>query len=796
MRKILFVLVSFCLISINIYAQETSDPKGGEKLETNTTNSNTESPQNNSVEGTGNASLAKTQSTLSTSSTTSDGSTEVPGKAFEPKTFAQNPDLLGIISNSVNLYTGGVALPLNLISIPGRNGLNANVAINYSSDIHHLIKTWNQDAPTGILGLGWSMDYPKIIVDNKGTGTRDDDVFYLVEGGSSIELICIAKNQTDNTYTYSSKTYANWKITYYETSEYWVIEKENGMKYYYGNSSDSKQYIVKWGNWIGNSAQPTGQSQQVSIWNLSSIENYWKDNIRYEYDDTLGTVGTGNKLYTVASYLKRIYADGGQVIEFQYANKNNNEYQDPHTEQLTEPDAYQERLETRYLNSILVKSKNNNTLFNVNFAYQPYTYNGIVKRQLISITQSNFEGETLPPLSFQYNSFEPNTGALSTVTLPEGGMVTYSYASEQISKSVRDLTISSPGEDWSEPRVWIAKDYVVVTWRQWTNYDGNKNAQNVKVYVYEWNGKWTGGYVTTLSGIVLDGKHQSFDISLQEKFFTVLSYPDKDIQDSHRSFYNVYIVSKDEKKSGNWNVFTDQLGSGYYNGTIGGGDNFATIGIQTNPSPTGNQSLVVTYTKNASGSWTISHGTPLLDSYSPSMSGCAKNNYILSHVSNANSSTSDLINLYHLDRLGHWNYNSFATSYKAGSAVKWYGGNSIAFALPYGCWNYAVRWDDDYTYHEIGVGNVIGQNLQLESPVFVLGNSMGVIAAPIYTQVLRFDGLNWYGIGSGIINYYNTCLQVLDDCIILRRDNTNLDRYDFDPNKLSWYASPHLLDHF
>src|ERR1700755_3661187 len=82
------------------------------------------------------------------------------GPAPAPKVngFKLGSDDLGSLSNSVNLLTGDLNLPMNLVSMPGRNGLGIDVSITYSSaNIENVVDTWNLDAPTGTLGLGWSM---------------------------------------------------------------------------------------------------------------------------------------------------------------------------------------------------------------------------------------------------------------------------------------------------------------------------------------------------------------------------------------------------------------------------------------------------------------------------------------------------------------------------------------------------------------------------------------------------------------------------------------------------------------
>src|SRR5690242_8762803 len=86
----------------------------------------------------------------------------------------------GDVGNSVNLFRGDVNFPLNLVSIQGRNDLNVAVTAFYGSNVSQQVSTWNMSAPTDVLGVGWSLPFEKIVVDNQATGTNTDDTFYLV----------------------------------------------------------------------------------------------------------------------------------------------------------------------------------------------------------------------------------------------------------------------------------------------------------------------------------------------------------------------------------------------------------------------------------------------------------------------------------------------------------------------------------------------------------------------------------------------------------------------------------------
>jgi hypothetical protein len=91
-------------------------------------------------------------------------------------------------SATVNLATGNVTFPVNLFSLPGRNGLDFNLAINYNSNVRQIVDTCNLDAPTSVLGLGWSFIQDQIVRNTRGTGSTLDDSYFLVSGGTMLPL--------------------------------------------------------------------------------------------------------------------------------------------------------------------------------------------------------------------------------------------------------------------------------------------------------------------------------------------------------------------------------------------------------------------------------------------------------------------------------------------------------------------------------------------------------------------------------------------------------------------------------
>jgi len=98
-------------------------------------------------------------------------------------------------NSTVQLATGNVSFPVRLFSLAGRNGLDFNLAISYNSGgIHRAVDTSNVEAPTGLLGLGWSLPREAIIRNTGATGTSVDDVYYLVAGGNLYQLFKASSN--------------------------------------------------------------------------------------------------------------------------------------------------------------------------------------------------------------------------------------------------------------------------------------------------------------------------------------------------------------------------------------------------------------------------------------------------------------------------------------------------------------------------------------------------------------------------------------------------------------------------
>lgn len=757
---------------------------------------------------------------------------DAPRPAPEIRGFNLSPDNVGAIANTVNLYTGDLSLPLNLISISGRNGLSVDVSISYNSNVQNQVDTWNLEAPAGILGLGWSMNIPKIVADTKQTGTREDDTYYLLEGGSSNRLIRThsGSDASGSYYTYETKNYQFWRIRYYyDIAEItgstvsgtgpnkWEITKEDGMKYVYGDKNSGRgtlQFGVRWENWIGNSSQTLGQSQLAIGWNLSEIVNLYGEKITYEYINVEQFVGSGSgQKHTEASYIKEIKDVIGRKVQFFYNEKQVQFYMEPHTEQ-AEPDAYQEVYEKKYLDHIDVIQEGGLKQLSVNFKYNALDFSGNKAKMLLGyIEERNNADQAQPGIQFDY--FQTTTsngykGFLNKITYPTGGTVTYSYktSNNTINRSNRQLTINAP-PGFAEPKVWIGQDYVVVAWRAY-NASDDSNPKEVKLYVYQWVGEWKEQYLQSIGSVRLVGElnpivgnpfldYMDFQVVLEDNFFGVLV-------PGASTYYNLWILSKTESARGNWTSYSRTVDCGPCAGTswpcentrptLLSGENFIALApfIDDSTRP----SHLYTYQGN---SW----ADVVLNQTSGNHFYTAGNNYFFSHNRVGTNGLAQM-NFSYLSEDKKWvtkewsNTLTFGVSNLVNNKSYWHGANSLMVAMANDNPEYAYRWDLTYTnfYRDSkdnNNNNLFG-SLTDSDPVVIMNNSM----IAIYGTLARYDGKFWYtntiGHNHGGMTFFPFAYG--DDYVVRSTEYVSSNNYkggrkEFNPNQLQWNAD-YIMD--
>jgi RHS repeat-associated protein len=484
--------------------------------------------------------------------------------------FEFDKNAIGNIKSSVNKFRGCVSLPIDFLTVPGREGLDVKISALYSSNIRNTLNTWNLDAPTGILGLGWQMPIERIVVDKAGSGSATSDNYYLVSNGSASPMVKTGES-FDGKWQFQLRNFEFWLVQYDPGKKIWLIVKENGFVYTYGDGSDASsnatQWGVSWGNWMGSSSQRAAQEQFPLAWNLASIVTPSGYQIQYCYQNINQTVMSNGLQYTQASYLKQVIDSYGRTITFNYGDKfgalnpdtdtNDTspiiEYQAPHT-QPSAPNAYQDRYETLFLDTIDIADANGEGLWGLKFTYTfinhaptgDSNYSLMYKRCLQSVFQYSNYGETLPAMLFEYvdkASNNINPGALSSVIYPTGGKASFAYKTNSINSS-KKITMNNPLQG-STPRVWFGTNYIVFTYC---------TPGAMKVIVQSWDGQWSTQDVT---GVMANKsvKQDSLMVHTSDNFFA-LSFRNTSTNNDE-----LFLFRNDDRgmelRFGRWNLYNN-----------------------------------------------------------------------------------------------------------------------------------------------------------------------------------------------------------------------------------------------
>jgi len=455
-----------------------------------------------------------------------------PDKANVPaiRSFEFNDAAVGDIKTSVNQFRGTLSLPIDFLTLEGRKGLDVKVSALYSSNIARDVETWNLDAPTGILGLGWQMPVERIVVETSGNGSPASDRHFLIAGGSANPMICTGTD-TAGRQSYQLRQFQFWQITYDPADESWRIVKEDGTVHSYGGpgAANAVQWGVRWGNFTGSSSRLDGQERYARAWNLARTETVAGDAVSYEYRATEVAVGDrGGRTYTQASYVSQITDSLGRVVKFVYGEKYG--AGNPSPQQIVEyqaantgkpaPNAYQDVYETLYLERVEVFNAQGRQIHGLTYTYDFINLAATTdpardlmwKRVLTSVFQWSPEGRVLPSMRFAYDNDTSavNPGALIKITYPGGAEASVGYK-ELVLDAPRRTTLKNPlGQ--ATPGVWHGPDYVL------TSFTG---ASGFRLLVSTWNGRWQSVDITPAALRNAQIDPQSLWASPQEGYLAV-----------------------------------------------------------------------------------------------------------------------------------------------------------------------------------------------------------------------------------------------------------------------------------
>ena len=402
------------------------------------------------------------------------------------------------LNDAIDPSTGTLRLTVPLASLPDTVGPPFALAASYASPVAPEIYGWNLSAPTGVLGLGWSLGLMRIVAIHPVDTSVAGAAYYLESGAAIIALIRLG-TAPDGGETYGRIDGAFWKITFYRAAQRWLLIDENGIRFTFGGSATANAIAtrVAWNDWIGASIAVPGQASVATAWRLAQIEDLWGNVTEFDYRQVTETVGSGVDTYAQATYLATVTGSSGGRLILDYDDKAAAEYQPAHT-MPPPPNAWQSVYETQFLKSISVVSPAGTTLQTIALAYGSLGTGNWTKRLLTGVQLVPPAGQASPGVKLVYGTAgagsDPSYGQLIEVTTPEGGVANVSYAAVSPALSNRSATLQAPtgGKSFANPTLSLGADYAVALWH------ASDNSQ-CAVTAAAWDGRWVPTPLATLT---------------------------------------------------------------------------------------------------------------------------------------------------------------------------------------------------------------------------------------------------------------------------------------------------------
>ena len=389
----------------------------------------------------------------------------------------------------VNLLSGTVALSKTLASISAGDA-QASFSMSYSGNITQAVNNRNDVAPTGWLGLGWSMGFAKIISEHGGTMALVDDSYYLMtaEGGKHKIFEEQGRWWIENLPYWKVEPTLRSNVNYgsknYTIIVGWTLTDDSGRKYSYGDFDDNAalqsgnvmrnatQYALAWpktygrvGSSIGGDAYP-----YPNVWNLSEIKDLKGNFLSYEYMQKGEALAVGSwksdangasyAKYTKECYLKTVKSSDGNKVEFILKPKGKGEFLNEYLDKTgdeerdeNDADAFIDPIERHYLAGVELYAKDGTTILSkVEFCYGSLalapkikTEQGFVrdlkdsrylKRILKSVIFTNGNGDVSDKEEYFYNTDEKEAdpekniplGMLTSVEGSNCGRIEFGYS--------------------------------------------------------------------------------------------------------------------------------------------------------------------------------------------------------------------------------------------------------------------------------------------------------------------------------------------------------------------------------
>lgn len=213
---------------------------------------------------------------------------------------------IGAISGSGGVSGGSASYNIPIVVPPGRNGMQPNVQLSYSSS-----------RGNGLVGVGWSLSSGAAI-SRCGMTVATDGVSKLVQYSVANDKLCLNGQRliSVSTYGQSGSEYRTELDSFSRirqhggninsSATYFTVERKNGLIETYGGTPDSKHSAY-------------GRSETLT-WAISKKEDRASNNIKYSYYQP--QANSGEHLLRYIKYTGHNGNDGNRLITYNYGDRN------------------------------------------------------------------------------------------------------------------------------------------------------------------------------------------------------------------------------------------------------------------------------------------------------------------------------------------------------------------------------------------------------------------------------------------------------------------------------------------
>lgn len=319
-----------------------------------------------------------------------------------PKPSGVSPEAIKLPDGPGSISGLGQSFDTNLFSGTASYGFPIELPKGALAPILNL--NYNGGLGNGIIGLGWSFNFPKIsrLID-KGLPTYDDskDRFIYQDSGTNEELVHVGNN------IYRLKNESSFlKIERIKDGDLWKVHHKNGLIAIFGETAAS--------------VSKTG-SKKTFLWHISEIGDQFDHKVKYSYAEDKGTLYPKRIVYQ--DYNEDEEKQYRNVVDFIYSSDGNKFSQKYRTDPVVNYTT-RERVEIREMLRNIKISHGHNEVWCYALKYKEV--NGFLLLEKVQKSDScrnansnkNKNPEEMPPLVFEYTSFNVDNAAVEIVDPP------------------------------------------------------------------------------------------------------------------------------------------------------------------------------------------------------------------------------------------------------------------------------------------------------------------------------------------------------------------------------------------